>query len=77
MTTLSFRIDEELEKAIRGQAKLENKTLSNYIVDILKQRLEDEEDYKLAMASYHSIDMNDKTNLEDLCKEVGINYDEL
>lgn len=77
MTTLSFRIDEELEKAIRGQAKLENKSLSNYIIDTLKQRIEDEEDYKLAMASYDSIDMNDTTSLEDLCKEVGINYNEL
>ena len=77
MATLSFRVDEDLEKAIRGQAKLENKTLSNYIVDVLRQNLEDEEDYKLAMASYNSIDMDDKTSLEDLCKEVGINYDEL
>ena len=77
MATLSFRVDEEIEKGIRGQAKLENKTLSNYIVDVLRQNLEDEEDYKLAMASYNSIDMDDKTSLEDLCKEVGINYDEL
>ena len=44
---------------------------------MLRQNLEDEEDYKLAMASYNSIDMDDKTSLEDLCKEVGINYDEL
>lgn len=77
MSILSFRIDEELENAIRGQAKLEQKTLSNFIIDTLKEYLEDKDDYELAMASYNSIDMSDTTTLEDLCNEVGIDYNAL
>ena len=77
MPTISFRIDSELESAVKGMAKIENKSVSTFIVDLIKERLEDEDDYKLAMAAYDTIDLNDNTTLEDLCKEAGIDYDEL
>ena len=33
-------------------------------------------DYKLALLEYESVDMNDKTTLDDLCKEAGIDINE-
>lgn len=77
MNTLTFKIDEELEKAIRRQAKLEQKTLSDFIIDILKEHLENKDDYESAIESYNSIDMNDSTTLEGLCSEVDIDYEGL
>ena len=74
MGTLSFRLDDELKKAIQGRAKLENKTTSEFILDTLKEKLEDEEDLQMALLAYESVDMEDKTTLEDLCKEAGIDY---
>lgn len=49
----------------------------NYVIDILKEYLEDLEDYESAISSYDSIDMSDSTTLEDLCNEVGIDYSAL
>lgn len=77
MKTLTFIIDEELEKAIRRQAKLEQKTLRDFIINILKEHLENKDDYESAIESYNSIDMNDSTTLENLCSKVAIDYEEL
>lgn len=74
MSTISFRISDDLEKVIKGKAKLQNKTVSTFIIDLLKETIEDEDDYRLAMATYKTIDMDDKTTLEGLCAEVGIDY---
>lgn len=43
----------------------------NFIIDILKEYLEDIEDYEYAILAY------DSTTLEDLCNEVGIDYSTL
>lgn len=77
MNTLTFIIDEELEKAIRIQSELEQKTLNQFIIDILKEYLEDQEDYESAIASYNSVDMRDITSLENLCSEADIDYEGL
>lgn len=77
MSTISFRISDDLEKVIKGKAKLQNKTVSTFIIDLLKETIEDEDDYRLAMATYKTIDMDDKTTLEGLCAEVGIDYYQL
>lgn len=74
MSTISFRISDDLEKVIKGKAKLQNKTVSTFIIDLLKETIEDEDDYRLAMTTYKTIDMDDKTILEGLCAEVGIDY---
>ena len=77
MSTISFRISDDLEKVIKGKAKLQNKTVSTFIIDLLKETIEEEDDYRLAMAAYKTIDMDDKTTLEGLCAEVGIDYYQL
>ena len=34
-------------------------------------------DYQLALEAYKSVDFNDATTLENMCKEVGIDYESL
>lgn len=74
---INIRIDEELKKALLGYAKLKNKTLSEVVLEALEEKMENDYDYKLALLAYDSVDYNDSTTLEDMCKEVGIDYDEL
>ena len=76
-TNLNVRIDEELKKSLIGFAKLENKTISDVVIEALKEKLENEYDYKLAMLAYESVDLNDSTTLADMCAEAGIEYEAL
>lgn len=76
-TNINIRIDSELKNILLGYAKLENKTLSEVVLDAVMAKIENDYDYKLALLASKTVDMNDKTTLEDLCKEAGINYDEI
>ena len=73
---INIKIEEELEKELQEYAHLENKTVSEVVVDAIKEKLENDYDYKLALLAYESVDMNDTTTLDDLCKEVGIDINE-
>ena len=73
---INIKIEEELEKELQEYAHLENKTVSKVVVDAIKEKLENDYDYKLALLAYESVDMNDTTTLDDLCKEAGININE-
>ena len=75
-TNINIRLEEELKNALQEYAQSENKTVSEVVIDVIKEKLEDDYDYKLALLAYESVDMNDKTTLDDLCKEVGIDIDE-
>lgn len=76
-TNINIRVEEELKNALQGYAKLENKTISEVVLEAIKEKLENEYDYKLALLAYESIDMNDKTTLADMCAEAGIDYEAL
>ena len=41
------------------------------------EKIENDYDYEMALLASKSVDLNDKTTLEDLCKEVGIDYEDL
>ena len=75
-TNINIEIEEELEKELQEYAHSENKTVSEVIIDAIKEKLENDYDYKLAMLAYESVDMNDATTLDNLCKEAGININE-
>ena len=74
---INIRVDEEFKNALQGYARLENKTISEIVLEAIKEKMENDYDYKLALLAYESIDFNDTTTLEDMCKEVGIDYNEL
>ena len=76
-TTISIRVDEELKSDILGYARHEGKTVSEVVLDAVMEKLENDYDYKLALLAYDSVDMSDTTTLEDICSEVGINYEAL
>ena len=76
-TNINIRVDEELKKALQGYAKLENKTVSEIVIEAIKEKLEDDYDYSLALQAYKSVDMNDTTTLADMCADVGIDYEGL
>lgn len=76
-TNINIRVEEELKQALQGYAKLENKTISEVVLEAIKEKLENEYDYKLALLAYESVDMSDSTTLADMCAEAGIDYDAL
>ena len=76
-TNINIRVEEELKQALQGYAKLENKTISEVVLEAIKEKLENECDYKLALLAYESVDMNDSTTLADMCAEAGIDYEAL
>ena len=76
-TNINIRVDSEFKNALQGYAKLHNKTISDIILEAIKEKMENDDDYRLALLAYASVDMNDQTTLEDLCKEAGIDYESL
>ena len=76
-TNINIRVEEELKNALQGYAKLENKTVSEVVLEAIKEKLENDYDYRLALLAYESIDLNDSTTLADICAEVGLNYEDL
>ena len=76
-TNINIRLEEELKKALQVYAKLENKTVSEVVLEAIKEKLENDYDYRLALLAYNSVDMNDQTTLADMCAEAGIDYEAL
>ncbi len=76
-TNINIRVEEELKNALQGYAKLENKTVSEVVLEAIKEKLENDYDYRLALLAYESVDLNDSTTLADICAEVGLNYEDL
>ena len=76
-TNINIRVEEELKRALQGYAKLENKTVSEVVLEAIREKLENDYDYKLALLAYESVDLNDKTTLADMCKEAGLDYEAL
>ena len=74
---INIRVDEEFKKALQGYAKLQGKTISEIVLEAVKEKMEDDCDYRLAILAYESIDMKDDTTLEQLCEEAGIDYESL
>ena len=76
-TNINIRVDEELKNVLQGYAKLEGKTVSEIVLDAVKEKLENDYDYKLALLAYGSVDMSDTTTMADMCAEAGIDYEAL
>ena len=76
-TNINIRVSEKIKNVLKGYAKLENKTISDIVLEAIMEKIEKNYDYKIALLASESVDLNDTTTLKDLCDEVGINYEDL
>ena len=76
MAIITLNVTDEEKRRITGFSEANNMTVSELILKII-ENLEDEEDYKLAIARIN--DPNNKTcgTLREIATEFGIDYDEL
>ncbi len=78
MATISFRVSEEEKNLIFDYAKKNYKTMSEFLLETILEKIEDREDYLLGEAR-----MIDKENskvigdLKSVAENFGINYEEL
>lgn len=76
-TNINIRVSEEIKKVLKGYAKLENKTISDIVMEAIMEKIENDYDYKIALLASEIVDLSDTTTLKDLCDEVDINYEDL
>ena len=76
MATITLNVTDEEKKLITDFSEANNMSISELILKIIED-LEDEEDYKLAIARIKN--PNNKTcgTLRKIATEFGIDYDEL
>ena len=76
MAIITLNVTDEEKRRITGFSEANNVTVSELILKIIED-LEDEEDYKLAIARINN--PNNKTcgTLRKIATEFGIDYDEL
>ena len=76
MAIITLNVTDEEKRRITGFSEANNITVSELLLKII-ENLEDEEDYKLAIARIN--DPNNKTcgTLREIATEFGIDYDEL
>ena len=74
---INIRVDEEMKNALQGYAKLHNKTVSEIVLEAIKEKLENDYDLRIALLAYESVDMSDTTTMADMCAEAGIDYESL
>jgi len=76
MATITLNVTDEEKQLITDFSEANNMSISELILKIIED-LEDEEDYKLAIARIN--DPNNKTceTLREIATEFGIDYDEL
>ncbi len=75
-SSITLRVSEEDKELIKSFSKLKKQTVSKFILDTIIERIEEEEDYELALL--HSKQTSYKTrNIEELANDCGINFYEL
>ena len=77
MATISFRVSDEEKRIISEYSKKNNITISEFLLNSVLSKIEDEEDYLLG--EQRMLDPNNKPseNIKDLAEKYGINYESL
>lgn len=77
MATISFRVSEEEKRIISEYSKKNNITISEFLLNSVLSKIEDEEDYLLG--EQRMLDPNNKPSgsIEDLAEKYGIDYENL
>ena len=76
MAVITLNVTDEEKKLITDFSEANNMSISELILKIIED-LEDEEDYKLAIARINDPNNKPCETLNELAAEFGIDYDEL
>ncbi len=74
MITVSINANPDIENKINNYVKENNLNLNQIMLDLILEKIEDEEDYKLAVEAYEEYKSNGEKGIsfDDLVKEMGL-----
>ena len=74
MITVSINANPDIEKKINNYVKENNINLNQVMLDLILEKIEDEEDYKLAVEAYEEYKTNKEKaiSFDDLVKKMGL-----
>ena len=74
MITVSINTNPDIENKINNYVKENNINLDQVMLDLILEKIEDEEDYKIAVESYEEEknNMDNWISHEDLIKKLGL-----
>ena len=74
MITVSINANPDIENKINNYVKENNINLDQVILDLILEKIEDEEDYKMAVKAYEDYKSNNEEGIsfDDLVKKMGL-----
>ena len=74
MITVSINANPDIENKINNYVKENNINLNQVMLDLILEKIEDEEDYKLTVEAYEEYKANKEKaiSFEDLVKKMGL-----
>lgn len=74
MITISINANSDIENKINNYVKENNVNLNQVMLDLILEKIEDEEDYKMAVEAYEDYKANKEKaiSFEDLVKKMGL-----
>jgi len=74
MITVSINANPDIENKINNYVKENNINLDQIMLDLILEKIEDEEDYKMAVKAYEDYKSNNEEGIsfDDLVKKMGL-----
>ena len=74
MITVSINANPDIENKINNYVKENNINLDQVMLDLILEKIEDEEDYKMAVEAYEDYKSNNEEGIsfDDLVKKMGL-----
>ena len=74
MITVSINVNPDIENKINNYVKENNINLDQVMLDLILEKIEDEEDYKMAVKAYEDYKSNNEEGIsfDDLVKKMGL-----
>jgi hypothetical protein len=74
MITVSINANPDIENKINNYVKENNINLDQVMLDLILEKIEDEEDYKMAVKAYEDYKSNNEEGIsfDDLVKKMGL-----
>ena len=74
MITVSINANPDIENKINNYVKENNINLDQVMLDLILEKIEDEEDYKMSVEAYEDYKSNNEEGIsfDDLVKKMGL-----